>query len=698
MLVAFLAPFAFPWAFLVKSKSKFQMLPRCLLLNLSAFTAFLSSIFLILGAIGMKEGYSPYITETHIPRIFYAILYLVPTESYLYNIQFFTIPFIFTLMFSISIIFRKDADSQKIKSAALIVGLWISSLMLIGILAFQSPFIKYYCSTDLFLGIAILINGIACFIFPAILIIAYTSKNSSNNKKYNFLYFFLSVLASLSILAAGLFSKNRIGLMQDFMQGEPVPTLFKFIQHLTSNLSTIIELSMSAGFITFIVGYALARRNQNTASWKHVLYITFVLSIISFFNLSTSGYCARGYNICFCCMCGICQGIRVIPYHEQTFSPLILTILSTMILSLFIISIVKVKPTMRTVLYWVSGISLFVMLTIVFIHNINQKIYLKKYAVINKQGNVILSTGSSRYFEYGNKNYTIVYKFNPFLFIYELKITSLAKNKIKTLKIGFSDTFDLENKFLIETKNYNRVFYDFQGNFLFQTSYNPQYFSEGLAVISNPKGKYGFIDKKGSLIIPCKYFDARSFSEGLAAVRESNKTESFPSGVISAENWSFINLKGKVQFSIKCTEIKSFKNGMAAVNINNKWGYIDRAGKLVIKPLYKNADNFSENLAWVSLKNDRYGFINKHGEWIIPAHYSSEKRAAFSEGLAAMKDDKKEKWGYIDKTGKFVLPPIYERACDFKFGYANVELSKELRPFSKEIFKPVAPDVKIYWH
>ena len=37
------------------------------------------------------------------------------------------------------------------------------------------------------------------------------------------------------------------------------------------------------------------------------------------------------------------------------------------------------------------------------------------------------------------------------------------------------------------------------------------------------EGKWGYIDKTGREVIPCKYDDASSFSEGLAKVKKSGK-------------------------------------------------------------------------------------------------------------------------------------------------------------------------------
>jgi hypothetical protein len=47
-------------------------------------------------------------------------------------------------------------------------------------------------------------------------------------------------------------------------------------------------------------------------------------------------------------------------------------------------------------------------------------------------------------------------------------------------------------------------------------------FSEGLAAVKKD-GKYGFIDKDGKEAVPCIYDYAESFIEGLAKVRKTGK-------------------------------------------------------------------------------------------------------------------------------------------------------------------------------
>lgn len=47
-------------------------------------------------------------------------------------------------------------------------------------------------------------------------------------------------------------------------------------------------------------------------------------------------------------------------------------------------------------------------------------------------------------------------------------------------------------------------------------------FSEGLAPVKDLLGKWGFIDKNGKEVIPCKYTEVDNFSEGLAGVIDEN--------------------------------------------------------------------------------------------------------------------------------------------------------------------------------
>ena len=67
-------------------------------------------------------------------------------------------------------------------------------------------------------------------------------------------------------------------------------------------------------------------------------------------------------------------------------------------------------------------------------------------------------------------------------------------------------------------------------------------------------------------------------------------------------------------------------------------------------------------------KNNKWGFINKDGEIVIPLEYNFAYE--FAEGLAPVKI--KDKWGFIDKTGKIIIPIEYKNVRNFYQGFSQV--------------------------
>lgn len=130
------------------------------------------------------------------------------------------------------------------------------------------------------------------------------------------------------------------------------------------------------------------------------------------------------------------------------------------------------------------------------------------------------------------------------------------------------------------------------------------------------KGKYGYINCSGEVIIPATYDIANEFHEGLAAVR-----------------------------------------------VNDAWGYINTMGQVVIPPVYGQAWGFSEGLAFVAEKGGpNWGVIDYGGNWVIEPKYSYGIK--FSEGVAIVDDHSKPRM-YVDKSGK----PVLERTDSFTPGW-----------------------------
>ena|GEM_PF-2525500 len=193
---------------------------------------------------------------------------------------------------------------------------------------------------------------------------------------------------------------------------------------------------------------------------------------------------------------------------------------------------------------------------------------------------------------------------------------------------------------------------------------------------TEPDGYHVYIDGNGKALFTIKQILAEEFSQGFAAVSDS-------------DSWHFIDKSGKKAFNKDFDEVKAFSEGLAAVKTDDLWGYIDLSGKIAIQPKFARAFRFSEGLACVMIGDPAddsalYGYIGKDGEYLIKPflrcldnqYFSSP--GEFSQGLAAawlpLNNDGDYMVGYINKEGKTVITPKYTVAEKFVDDLAPVSI------------------------
>lgn len=182
----------------------------------------------------------------------------------------------------------------------------------------------------------------------------------------------------------------------------------------------------------------------------------------------------------------------------------------------------------------------------------------------------------------------------------------------------------------------------------------------------------GFLDKKGTEVIPANFANAKDFSGGLAAVRVGNL-------------WGYINPSGafviKPRFEAlrhgkhgeEKTEAGYFVDGLAPIWLKNGYGFIDRAGEPVFEHLFDEAGSFHDGRALV--KRGRYGFVDVAGTIAIETRFT--RASDFSEGLSPVAE---EEWalgfippcGFVDLDGEMALQPAFYSAQGFRDGLSLV--------------------------
>lgn len=146
----------------------------------------------------------------------------------------------------------------------------------------------------------------------------------------------------------------------------------------------------------------------------------------------------------------------------------------------------------------------------------------------------------------------------------------------------------------------------------------------------------------------------------------------------------------KIAETIKgCSNIGDFHEGRAWFCKNEKFGFVDKMGNMIVPAKYDDVADFKEGRAWVANRGEddqyRCGYIDLEGKEVIPIKYKvssveGANKISFSEGLAAvpMRTDNYDSpiYGYIDKMGNEVIPAKFSIAGDFKNGIASVDLDK----------------------
>ena len=176
--------------------------------------------------------------------------------------------------------------------------------------------------------------------------------------------------------------------------------------------------------------------------------------------------------------------------------------------------------------------------------------------------------------------------------------------------------------------------------------------------------------------------------------------------IVEHGKWGYMDKAGKIVISPQYYDAYPFKEGMARIQ---PWPvllskairvyFIDKNGRMLSNfKVYSNAQDFSEGLALVVVPGERgFGYIDATGNMAIPQDDSHEAGGQFHEGLATIKQG--GKWGYIDKSGKMVIAPQFNEALRFSEGLASVKSGDKWGYIDKSGNMVIAPQYEMaYQH
>lgn len=202
---------------------------------------------------------------------------------------------------------------------------------------------------------------------------------------------------------------------------------------------------------------------------------------------------------------------------------------------------------------------------------------------------------------------------------------------------------------------------------------NYSFFSEDMCVVQNKKGKFGFLNNRGVLQIPCSYVSAHPFKEGLASVGKSKGgLKGLINNALSTVGIDNDNLGPSVYIDTKNVPLKlqkelgtpviatSFHNGKAFIqNEEGRCYTIDKNGGLI---------SIESSM---SMKFDPYFSVLNEGENTptVNQPYVKQKDGlyqVFREGNL---------YGYHSGS-RVMLPTQFKKAGEFMEGYAIAETDR----------------------
>jgi hypothetical protein len=181
---------------------------------------------------------------------------------------------------------------------------------------------------------------------------------------------------------------------------------------------------------------------------------------------------------------------------------------------------------------------------------------------------------------------------------------------------------------------------------------------------------YGYLNKRGKVVIPVIYESASDFTEGRALVKSKGG------------QYHLIDLTGKILHTYPYAWVGNYGQGLLSFKKINDglYGYIDVQGNMIIEPAYTTAGRFIDGRAIVSLEGNRkelYGLIDQNGQFVIKANYNQilnigEKRFAIGKEINPKQACMRSIFALADHDGHVLTGFIFHEMGNYQDGLASV--------------------------
>ncbi|MCP1994319.1 WG repeat-containing protein [Flavobacterium sp. HSC-61S13] len=216
----------------------------------------------------------------------------------------------------------------------------------------------------------------------------------------------------------------------------------------------------------------------------------------------------------------------------------------------------------------------------------------------------------------------------------------------------------------------------------------------GLYKFQSDNGKFGFMDKKGKIIIKAKYLIVGEFSEGLCYVSKKVTKKDY--------KWIFIDTLGNKVFGIKNNSPQTeFSEGFAIITNFKKHWFVNKKGHNEFRKSWKDAQGeFKKGIAYVTdIKYGNFYPINTKGERVstslfsrVEVYNSRKEDSSIIKSKIEFKSDKyvafkeNELFGFKDSLNNIIIEPKYYLVDQFENGVCAVRINKREFEIANDYF------------
>lgn len=206
------------------------------------------------------------------------------------------------------------------------------------------------------------------------------------------------------------------------------------------------------------------------------------------------------------------------------------------------------------------------------------------------------------------------------------------------------------------------------------------------------QGKYGIYDHQGGIILPFEYDNIGELEQDILPLSKNGKW-----GMIKFATDRFQRIDFKkpyqvmVDFRLDYDFVHGFIDELSLVHKNDKYGFIDKTGNPIIPltydaalPFYppitkvhnsKHPDIINDPIAFVGIKSDdkmHFGAIDTTGKVIIPIEYDSIQASVIFTPFAIVSKD--NQWSVFGRNGSRILPNTYDKIQPSPLCFGILEL------------------------